>query len=85
MREVRKSILGYMAVDEKLKKDILDDKLVRGIFDRSNHYAKIRIRYRWEYGKSNNDDGKVNKAIASERMDWKVIRVESEIRVCETK
>ncbi len=53
-RNEQKSIIDYLAVDERIKKDVLDARVVRGMFDRSNHHvvvAKIRIRGRWEYGK----------------------------------
>lgn len=40
-------LTNYIVVDEKLKKDVLNTKVVRGKFDRSDQYAavaKIKIR-----------------------------------------
>ena len=65
-------MIDYKAVDEKLRKDVLDAKVVRGMFERSDHYtvlAQIRIRCKWEYGRSNGR-GKMSKVLASERLDW---------------
>ena len=47
-RGEQKSMIGYIAVDERLKKDVLDVKVVRGMFD---VVAKMQVRVRWEYGK----------------------------------
>lgn len=46
------------------------------MFDRSHHYtvlAKIRIRYRQEYDKSN-DNGKVSEVVAKEKMGRKEVK-----------
>ena len=69
-RDEQKSMIHYMAVDERLKKDVLDARVVRGMFDGSDHYAvvaKIQIRGRWEYGKKCKSKGR--QVIASERLD----------------
>lgn len=38
MRGVRKNLVDYIAVDDKVRKDILDVKVQRGIFDRSEYF-----------------------------------------------
>ena len=46
-RGKQRNIYYYIAVNEKLRKDVLDAKGVKGIFKRSNHYvvlAKIKIK-----------------------------------------
>ncbi len=43
-----------MAVDERLRKDICDAKVVRGMFDGSDHLAvlaKLRMKEKWMYEK----------------------------------
>ncbi len=53
-RDEQKSLMDYTAVDERIKKDVLDARVMRGLFDGSDHYAvvaKIQIRGRWEYSK----------------------------------
>lgn len=40
-RGEQKSMIDYIAVDEKLRKDVLDAKVVRGMFEGSNHYAVL--------------------------------------------
>ena len=52
----QKSMIGYIALEEKLKKDVLDSKAVRGMFEGSDHYVvlvKIKMKGRWEYGSQN--------------------------------
>lgn len=34
----QKCLIAYIATDEKLRKDILDTRVVRGMFDESDHY-----------------------------------------------
>ncbi len=43
----KKSLIDYIAVDEGLRKDVLDAKVVRGVLKGSDHYAvvfKIMLR-----------------------------------------
>ncbi len=49
----QKSMIDYIAVDERIEKEVVDARMVRRMFDRSDHYvvAKIKIRDRWDYGK----------------------------------
>ena len=72
-RGKQKSMIDYVIVDQKLRKDVMDAKVVKGMFQGSDHYTvlvKIRMRGKWEYSKSK-DRGKVNKVLASEKMDKK--------------
>ncbi len=65
----------YIRVDKKLRKDVLEAKVVRGMFDVTDHYvvlAKIKLRDRWKYGKSD-DNGRVSQVTAGERMDEKEV------------
>ncbi len=72
----------YIAVDERIKKEVVDARVVRGMFDGSDHYvviAKIQIRDRWEYGKKCKSEGR--QVIASERLGMKEVREEYEKKV----
>ena len=45
----KKSIINYEAVDEKLRKDVLNAKAVKGMYEWLDHYVvlvKIKIKYR---------------------------------------
>ncbi len=47
-----RSLIDYIAVDERLRKDVLDAKVVRGALEGSDHYAvvvKIILRDKWEF------------------------------------
>ncbi len=84
-RGAQKSMLNYKAVDKKMRKDALNAKVVRRMFEGSDHYtvlAKIKVRGRWEYGRSNGKE-KVKKVLASEGMDRKEVREEYRRKVCE--
>ena len=37
----QKSMIGYIALEEKLKKDVLDSKAMRGMFEGSDHYVVL--------------------------------------------
>ena len=37
----QKSMIDYIAMDERMKKDVLDAKVVRGVFDWSDHYDVV--------------------------------------------
>ena len=46
-RGEQRSMTDYIAVDDRLKHNVVDVKVVRGMFDGSNHYtlvAKIQVR-----------------------------------------
>ncbi len=83
-RDEQKSLTDYIAVDEKIKKDVLDARVMRGLFDGSDHstvVAKIQIRGRWEYSKKCEIKGR--EVITSERLDRNEVREEFEKKVCE--
>ena len=43
-----------MAVDQSLKRDVTDAKVVRGMFDCSDHFAvlmKLKVRDKWIFGR----------------------------------
>ncbi len=47
-----KSLIYYIAVDVRIRKDVLDAKVVRGALEGSDHYAvvvKITLRDKWEF------------------------------------
>ena len=74
-RGEQKNMIDYTAVDQKLIKDVMDAKVVRGMFQGSDHctvLATIRIRGRWEYRSKGR--GKVNKVLHSEKMDRKEVK-----------
>ncbi len=42
----------YIAVDNRLRREVEDTKIVRGLFSDSDHFAvvaKVRMRERWEF------------------------------------
>ncbi len=83
-RGEQKSMIDYIAVDERIKKEVVDKRVVKGMFDRSDHYvvvAKIQISDLWEYGKKCKSEGRL--VIASERLERKEVREEYEMKVCE--
>ncbi len=45
-------MIDYIAVDERLRKDVMDAKVVRGALEGSDYYAvvvKILLRDKWEF------------------------------------
>ncbi len=65
-----KSLIDYIAVDERLRKDVLDAKVVRGALEGSDHYAvviKIMVRDKWEFCRSIGRE-KRSKVLAKERL-----------------
>ncbi len=84
MKERSKSLIDYIAVDERINKDVLDPRVMRGLFDGSDHYAvvaKIEIRSRWEYRKKCKSKGR--QVIASERLNRKEVIEKFEKKACE--
>jgi len=52
-RGEQENLIDYIAVNGRLRKDALDDMMVRGMCEGTDHYAglaKIRVRGMWEYG-----------------------------------
>lgn len=48
----KRSLIDYIAEDERLRKDVLDAKVMRGALEGSDHYAvvvKIILRDKWEF------------------------------------
>ncbi len=47
-----RSLIGYIAVDNRRRREVEDAKVVRGLFSGSDHFAvvaKVRMRNRWEF------------------------------------
>ncbi len=84
-RDEQKSLIDYIAVDERIKKDALHARVMRGLFDGSDRYAvvaKIQIRGRWEYSKK--CKSKRRQVIASEKLHRKDVREDfQKKKVCE--
>ncbi len=51
-RGSEKSLIDYIAVDNRLRREVENAKVVRGIFSGSDQFslvAKVRMRERWEF------------------------------------
>ncbi len=65
----KKSLIHYIAVDERLRKDVLDAKVVRGALEGSYHFAvvvKIMLRDKWEFCRNSgkeNEKGEKEKEV----------------------
>ncbi len=47
-----RSLIDYIAMDTRMRREVEDAKVVRGIFSVSDHFAivmKVRTRERWEF------------------------------------
>ncbi len=76
-----KSLIDYIAVDERLRKDVMDAKVVRGSLEGSDHYAvvvKIMLRDKWEFC-SKSEKEKRSKVLAKEKLDKEEVREEYRI------
>ncbi len=63
-------MIDYIAVGERLRKDVLDAKVVRELLQESGHYAvviKIMLRDKWEFHRRNGKERR-SKVIAKERL-----------------
>ncbi len=52
VRGNKRSLIDYLAVDNRLRREVEDAKVVRGLFSGSDHFAevvKVRMRERWEF------------------------------------
>ena len=81
-RDEQKSLIDYIAVDDRLRKDVMDAKVVRGMCEGSDHYAvlaKMRVRGTWEYGRSS--DRREVRVLASGKLERKEVREEYERKV----
>ncbi len=68
-----KNLIDYIAVDERLRKDVLGAEVVRGVLEVSDHYAvvvKIMLIKKWEFYRKN---GKEKRSIVfgNEGWEWK--------------
>ncbi len=55
-RGEQKSMIDYIAVDERLTRDVHDAKVVSRVLDGSDHYAvmvKMTVRENWEFCRKN--------------------------------
>ncbi len=68
-----RSMTNYIAVDNRLRREVDDTKVVRGLFSDSDHFAvvaKVRVRERWEFkgnGRKEGKEGKKKKIAKRER------------------
>ncbi len=73
-----KSLIDYTAVDERLRKDVMDAKVLRGALEGSDHYAvvvKIMLRDKWEFGRKTEKEMS-SKVLAKEKLDKEEVREE---------
>ncbi len=73
-----KSLIDYIAVDKRLRKDVLDAKLVRGALEGSYHYAvvvKIMLRDKWEFYRKTGKENR-SRVIAKQRLGKEEAREE---------
>ncbi len=69
-----RSLIAYIAVDSRLRREVEDAKFVRGMFSGSDHFAavtKVGMRERWEF-KGNGKKECERRELASERLRNKV-------------
>ncbi len=74
----QKSLIDYKAVDERLKRDVHDAKVVRGMLEEIDHYAvvvEITVRDKWEFCRKNGKK-KRSKVLAKERLGKEEVREE---------
>ncbi len=73
-----KSLIDYIVVDERLRKDVVDAKVVRGALEGSDHYTvmvKIMLRDKWEFCRKIGKE-KRSKVLAKERLGKEEVREE---------
>ncbi len=73
-----RSLIDYIAVDERIRKDVLDAKVVRGALEGSDYYAvvvKIMLRDKWEVCRKIGKE-KRSKVLAKERLGKAEVREE---------
>ncbi len=64
-----RSLIDYIAVDNRLRREVQDDKFVRGLFTDSDHFAivaKVRMREKWKLKENGRKEGV--RELASERL-----------------
>ncbi len=65
-----RSLIDYIAVDNRLRREVEDAKVVRGMFSGSDHFAvvgKVRMRERWEFKENGKKEGE-RRELGSERL-----------------
>ncbi len=65
-----RSLIYYIAVDSRLRREVEDAKVVRGLFIGFDHFAgvaKIRMRERWEFKGNGKKEGE-RRELLSERL-----------------
>ena len=75
-RAEQKGLIDYMAVDKSLKRDVTDAKVVRGMFDCSDHFAvlmKLKMRDKWIFGRVEKGE---RRRLRSERFREREVREE---------
>ncbi len=63
-------LIDYIPVDNRLKKEVEDTGVVRGLFSDLDHFAvvaKVRMRERWEFKGNGRKEGE-RRDLASERL-----------------
>ncbi len=87
-----RSLTDYIAVDNRLRKEVEDAKVVRGLFSDSDHFAvvaKVRMRERWEFKENGRKEGekrilasdRLRNSEESQRYERKVEEILSRVRV----
>ncbi len=80
-----KSLIDYIVVDERLRKNVLDAKVVREALEGSDHYAvviKIRVQYKWEFCRKIGKEKRC-KVLAKKRLGEEEVREEYRGKVSE--
>ncbi|KAK3881607.1 hypothetical protein Pcinc_013953 [Petrolisthes cinctipes] len=83
-RGEQKSLIDYISVDERLRRDVMDAKVVRGMVQCSDHFAvlvRMKVRVKWEYCRR--DEGENKRQVASGRLNDSEYREVYERRVGE--
>ncbi len=65
-----RSMIDYIAVDNRLRREVEDAKVVRGLFSDSDHFVvvvKVRMRETWEFKGNGRKEGE-RRELASERL-----------------
>ncbi len=72
----QKSLIDYIAVGERLRKDVLDANVVKGVLEGSDHYAVVvMLRDKWEFHRKIGKE-KRSKVLAKERLVKEEVREE---------
>ncbi len=65
-----RSLIDYIAVDNRLRREVEDAKVVRGLFSGLDHFAvvaKVRMKETWEFKGNKKKEGE-RRELASERL-----------------